>query len=210
METAMETQTLQRVKTYDGVLRSLHMVIGLALLVLILTGSVVDYFAHGVARDAIWQLHIYAGYSLILGFLARISWGIVGPRHARWSDMWHPTAWLAALRQRKLHAAPRVGHHALASAAYLAVYGVLLMMAVTGLMLAAVAQSTGPLFAWIGSAAWLEDIVKQPHELGYYFLIGFTLLHIFMLIWHEIRGRQPIAQSMVSGYQYLPLAPEEK
>lgn len=206
----METQTLQRVKTYDGVLRSLHMVIGLALLVLILTGSVVDYFAHGVARDAIWQLHIYAGYSLILGFLARISWGIVGPRHARWSDMWHPTTWLAALRQRKLHAAPRVGHHALASAAYLAVYGVLLMMAVTGLMLAAVAQSTGPLFAWIGSAAWLEDIVKQPHELGYYFLIGFTLLHIFMLIWHEIRGRQPIAQSMVSGYQYLPLAPEEK
>ena len=43
----MGTQLLQRVKPHDGVLRSLHMVLGVAILVLILTGSVMDYFANG-------------------------------------------------------------------------------------------------------------------------------------------------------------------
>lgn len=199
----MQTQTFQRVKAYDGLLRIIHLVNGLAIASLILTGSVADYFEHGAARDAIWQLHIYAGYSLIIGLAARIAWGLVGPRHARWSDMWHPRAWWTALRQRRLHLPPRVGHHVLASAVYLLVYGVLLMMAVTGLTLAAVEQSAGPLAGWLGDAVWLKDLVKEPHELGYDFLIGFTLIHIAMLVWHEARGGQPVAQSMVSGYQYL-------
>jgi cytochrome b len=32
--------------------------------------------------------------------------------------------------------------------------------------------------------------------------MGFVLLHIAALIWHEYKDKTPLAQSMVTGYQY--------
>jgi len=32
--------------------------------------------------------------------------------------------------------------------------------------------------------------------------MGFVLLHIAALIWHECKDKTPLAQSMVTGYQY--------
>jgi cytochrome b561 len=50
--------------------------------------------------------------------------------------------------------------------------------------------------------AWLEDTFEEPHEIIYYLLMGFVLLHIAALIWHEYKDKTPLAQSMVTGYQY--------
>jgi cytochrome b len=161
-----------------------------------------DLFDKGSSETALWQLHIYLGYALVLGIVARLAWGLVGPRHARFSDMWHPAAWWQAVRHVNFKAKPRFGHHTLASAAYLLVYLLLIVMAVTGLGLAAVEQSTGPFNVWFGDMAWLEDAFEEPHEIIYYLLMGFVLLHIAALIWHECKDKTPLAQSMVTGYQY--------
>jgi cytochrome b len=161
-----------------------------------------DLFDKGSSENALWQLHIYLGYALVLGIVARLAWGLVGPRHARFSDMWHPAAWWQAVRHGNFKAKPRFGHHTLASAAYLLVYLLLIVMAITGLGLAAIEQSTGPFNVWFGDMAWLEDTFEEPHEIIYYLLMGFVLLHIAALIWHEYKDKTPLAQSMVTGYQY--------
>ena len=75
-------------------------------------------------------------------------------------------------------------------------------MAVTGLGLAAIEHSAGPFNAWLGDAAWLEDFFEEPHEIIYYFLMGFIVIHIAALIWHETQDKTPLAQAMVTGYQY--------
>lgn len=198
----MEKITYQRQKVYDPALRLIHLWNGLAILFLITTIWLSDLFDKGSSETTLWQLHIYLGYALVLGLVVRIAWGLVGPRHARFSDMWHPAAWWQAIRHFDFNSKPRFGHHSLASAAYLLVYLLLIVMAVTGLGLAAIEQSMGPFNAWFGDMAWLEDTFEEPHEIIYYVLMGFVCLHIAALIWHEHKDKTPLAQSMVTGYQY--------
>lgn len=198
----MEKLTYTRQKVYDPILRLIHMWNGLAILFLILTIWLSDLFEKGVGEDALWQLHIYLGYALAVGFIARLVWGIVGPGHARFSDMWHPAAWWDAVRNFNLHARPRFGHNTLASGVYLLFYILLAAMVATGLGLAAVEHSTGPFNAWLGDMAQLEDVFEEPHEFIYTLLMGFVAVHIAALIWHEKKDKAPLAQSMVTGYQY--------
>lgn len=198
----METLTYRRQKVYDPALRLIHLWNGLAILFLMVTIWLSDLFEKGVGEDTLWQLHIYIGYALVLGIVARLTWGIIGPNHARFFDMWHPAAWWEAVRHFNFQAKPRFGHNTLASGAYLLVYLLLMVMAVTGLGLAAVEHSMGPLNAWIGDMPWLKEVFEEPHELIYNLLIGFVLIHIAALIWHEHKDKTPLAQAMVTGYQY--------
>ncbi len=85
-----------------------------------------------------------------MGLAARIIWGIMGPQYARFSDMWHPAAWVNAVRWRKFQVNPRAGHHILASGVYLVIYLLLIAMVITGLGLAAIEQNMGPLNSWLG------------------------------------------------------------
>lgn len=198
----MQTLTYRRHKVYDPVLRIIHASNGLTILFMMVTVWLSELFERGVGEDTLWTVHIYLGYALVAGLVARLFWGLVGPAHARFSDMWHPAAWWNAARNFKLIAPHRVGHDSLASAVYLLVYGLLAVMAVTGLSLAAIEHGMGPLDVWIGDMPWLKHTFKEPHELIYSLLIVFVVAHIAALIWHEIRDRTPLAQSMVSGYQY--------
>ncbi len=198
----METLSYRRQKVYDPVLRLMHMWNGMVILFLMMTIWVSELFEKGVGEDTLWQLHIYLGYALVVGIVSRLVWGLVGPRHARFTDMWHPSAWWHAIRNVDLQAKPRFGHNTLASGVYLVVYVLLVVMAITGLGLAAVEHSMGPFDAWLGDMAWLKDVFEEPHEIIYYFLMGFVVLHIAALIWHEHKDKTPLAQSMVTGYQY--------
>lgn len=198
----METITFQRQKVYDPVLRLIHLWNGLTILFLMTTVWLSDLFEKGVGEKTLWQLHIYIGYALVVGIIARLVWGVVGPRHARFSDMWHPIVWWDAVRNFNLHAKPHFGHNTLASAAYLLVYLLLITMAITGLGLAAVEQSMGPFNTWIGDMPWLKELFEEPHELIFYLLMGFVVIHITALIWHEYKDKTPHAQAMVTGYQY--------
>lgn len=200
----METLTYQREKVYDPVLRILHAWNALAILLLIMSVWLEDMAGKMVDEDVIWQFHIVLGYGLTLGLIARIIWGLVGPSHARFSDMWHPAAWWRAIRNFNFRSQPRLGHDMLASGAYLAVYGLLLVMAVTGLGLAAAEFDTGPFHAWFADVAWNEDWFEEPHEIIYNLLMLFVVIHIAALIWHECKDKIPLAQAMVSGYKYLP------
>ena len=198
----MEIMTYRRQKVYDPALRLMHLWNGLAIIFLMVTIWLSELFEKGVGEDTLWQVHIYIGYALVVGLIARLAWGFVGPKHARFSDMWHPSAWWDAVRNFNLQAKPRFGHNTLASGAYLLVYILLTVMAITGLSLAAVEHSMGPLNPWLGDATWLKELFKEPHELIYYGLMGFVVVHIAALIWHEHKDKTPIAQAMVTGYQY--------
>lgn len=198
----MEYITYRRQKVYDPALRLIHLWNGLAILFLMVTIWLSNLFEKGVGEDTLWQLHIYIGYALVVGIVARLAWGIVGPSHARFSDMWHPTAWWDAVRYFNLNAKPRFGHNTLASGAYLMVYLFLIIIAITGLGLAAIEHSMGPLNNWIEDMPWLKDVFEEPHELLYYLLMSFVVVHIAALIWHEYKDKIPLAQAMVTGYQY--------
>lgn len=199
----MTRQVLVREKVYDPILRTLHAWNGVAILLLVSSSLVAGWLGYSPEATSLWRFHVWAGYALVLGLAGRIAWGLNGPAHARLSALWHGREWLLALRERRLFTAPDAfGHHPLASAAYLAFYLVILTMAVTGLALAAIEQGRGPLVMWLGHDVTLKPLFKPVHDFLEEFVWGFIVLHIAALILHEAHHGVPMAQAMVSGYQY--------
>jgi cytochrome b len=199
----MARQILIREKVYDPVLRILHAWNGLAVLLLVLSSLAAEALAYTPEAAALWRLHVWAGYALVLGLVGRVAWGINGPGHARWSALWHWRQWIAALRDRKFFSEPaEFGHEPLASAVYLAFYVVVLVMASTGLALAAIEQGRGPLVFLLGHDVALKHLFKTPHEILEKLVWAYIASHIAALILHEVRHGVPMAQAMVSGYQY--------
>lgn len=135
----------ERRRVYDPALRFLHWWNAAAIVALLATGWGVELFEHGALERAVWTVHVYAGHGLVLGLATRLAWAFVGLRHARLADMWHPQAWRRVLTDFRLPDRHRWGHDPLASAAFLALYGMLAVMAVTGLALAASELGMGPL-----------------------------------------------------------------
>lgn len=199
----MAQMLLSRAKVFDPILRSIHAWNGLAILLLILSAQIAAWIEFTPEATALWRFHVWAGYALVLGLVARLSWGLNGPKHARLAAMWHLRVWWQALRTRRWFVEPEgYGHHPLASGAYLAFYLIVLVMAATGLALAAIDQGHGPLVAWLGHDLPLKALFKSPHDFLEEFVIGFVVLHLAALILHEARHGVPMAQAMVSGFQY--------
>ncbi|MDP3420875.1 MAG: cytochrome b/b6 domain-containing protein [Thiobacillus sp.] len=203
----MSHSNIQSRRVYDPLLRVLHWAIALSVVALIISSQLAEAFEDGPWESATWNLHILAGYGLTVALLTRLLWGLVGPASARWRDLWHPATWKASLKSLRLPSAHRVGHDPIASLAYLFAYGVMALMVVTGLGLAASEFNTGPLAAWLGNAGWVEDLTEDPHEFGFALMLGFVGLHMAALVFHQLRGER-VAQSMVTGKQYLDANPE--
>ena len=199
----MNTVTYRRHKTYDPVLRLIHWTLVVAILCLFATELAADLFPKGPAREAIWHSHVFAGFGLAAAVGLRLIWGVVGTAHARWSDFWHPAVWL---RRRKADA-NAFGHDQMASLAYLGLYAVLLGMVATGFIAAAGYFDLGPLAGQGITKDWAHDF-KEIHGVVANLILAFILVHVGALIFHERRGA-PMAQAMVSGWQYRPL-PEDK
>lgn len=202
MEPKHEIQSLSRQKVYDPVLRLLHLVMGVSILGLLLTGKAGEFMEEGSAKGGLWTLHIALGYVLSGTLLTRLAWGLVGPKHARWSDMLHLRTWWETLRTRMRPSVERFGHDPLASLAYLLFYLLAFGAATTGLGLAALEHNRGPLASWLFDAVWLEEAFEEPHEVAGTLILFFILIHLGALVWHEVREGIPLAQGMVSGFQY--------
>jgi Ni/Fe-hydrogenase 1 B-type cytochrome subunit len=203
LEDAMNVTNEERRRIYDVVLRSLHWWNAAAIATLLATGWGSELFEHGASERTVWAAHVYAGYGLIVGLVARIVWGLVGPRHARFTDMWHPRVWREALTRFRFPA-HRWGHDPIASAVYLAVYGMLAVLAVTGLALAATERGAGPLAGTALDQVWLGKLFHEPHEFFANFIAAFIVVHVCALWVHQRFGGVPVAQSMWTGVQVRP------
>lgn len=206
----MHGPTYERRYVFDGLLRFIHWWNALTILLLIATALISEAFEHGPLERTLWQSHVFLGYGLIGGLAARFVWGLVGPQSARLSDLWHPRAWLQAVRTSRLPMEQRLGHDPLASLAFLLIYAALLIMAGTGLALAAIELDMGPLAAQLGDSAGFKKLLKEPHEFIFNLICIFIVIHIGAVMFHEWRGRVRIARSMLTGYQYHRVDGEAK
>ncbi|WP_158998666.1 cytochrome b/b6 domain-containing protein [Pigmentibacter ruber] len=208
LKRSLELEKYERRKIYDYVLIFLHWWNALSIFCLMLTIwfkpllKPIDNW-----KEVLYSFHTYIGYSLIFGIILRIIWGIIGSKHARFFNMFHPKLYLKVIKTKNIKLLKREewGHDILGSLAYLKIYLLLLIQAVTGLYLAAKVLSIGPLLNFLtftNEKSLLDKVMKKSHEIIYYILIIFIIIHIFMLIYTEVKDKIPIAQSMLSGFQY--------
>lgn len=132
--------------------------------------------------------HMLAGLMLVATVVFRLAWGLVGTRHARFSDF--------SLRPRELTGYLRgvvsggghrwVGHNPASSWAALAMLAVALMMGASGLSMT------------LGIA---PEWVEEAHEVLANAFLAVALLHLAGLAVHVLRHHDALPLSIISGHK---------
>jgi len=202
----IEEQNLIVKKIYDPFLRFLHWWNALSVFSLMLTIWLKKFISpYNNGKEIIYRYHTIIGYALVVGLIARGFWGIIGPKYAKFNNMFYFKDYIELLKTRKYNNSLHWGHDRYAGLFYIIFYLLMLYQAFSGLYLAAKKYDMGLFTSFIAYSkekTSLSILLKDIHEIIFYLTMAFTLLHVFMLIFHEIKNKYPLVQSMFSGNQY--------
>lgn len=154
-------------------------------------------------------LHVVAGYTVLGLVLFRLVWGVIGTRHARFTNFVRsPAAVLAYLRDVvRIHARRYVGHNPAGGAMVIALLGSLVFTAVTGLALYGHGEFSGPLAGLLqGVPDWLGNALEETHEFFANFTLLLVVLHVAGVILASLQHGENLVRSMFTGrkQQELP------
>jgi cytochrome b len=143
--------------------------------------------------DEIEQVHVAAGYVIAGLVVARVIWGFVGPRHARFGDFVRPPREvLAYLREVALLRAPRfIGHNPAGGAMVIALLLMLTATCITGYMMTTDAY-------W--GAKWVEAV----HESAAHLTIGLIVVHVIGVLVASFEHRENLVKAMITGRKEAP------
>jgi cytochrome b len=163
-------------RTVDAFTRTLH-----ALLALSFVGAYVT------AESEIFRLvHVSLGYTLGGLLVARGVWGVVGPRHARWSAMWGKLKGLGAWWHGLLAGQPAWRQ---AQNLYMA-----LSVAVVLLLIAPVVLS-----GYVTYQEWMGEWMEEVHEFFGNFMLMAVLAHVAGVVLLSLLRRRNLAAPMLTG-----------
>ncbi|MEZ5933464.1 MAG: cytochrome b/b6 domain-containing protein [Alphaproteobacteria bacterium] len=134
------------------------------------------------------RIHERAGY-VVLGLLAfRVIWGMVGSRHARFSDFVKPPMRVLGylLDILRGHAARYLGHNPAGGAMILA-------------LIAGAALTAGSGWLSTTDALWGVAWVEELHEAAAYGTVALVGLHVLGVIAASLSHRENLVLAMVTG-----------
>lgn len=211
-----------RVYVWDRVVRTTHWGIAFSLLALSITGIYMGDPYMSVAGEArqhfvtgtVKTIHSYAAIVFTLCVLSRIAWMFPGRGYASWRaffpttrarlrSMWKTFLFYIFLRAKP---PPETGHNALAGFAYIAVFGLYLVMISTGLGLYGLSAHVEsplrfmavlvPLFGHEQTALWIHHVVM-------WLLIGFFVHHLYSSILMDAVEKNGLMASIVTGWKWV-------
>lgn len=173
------------------------------LIVLAVAGSWATHYA-GVEWFA-W--HRRLGYTVLVLVTFRIVWGFVGTRHARFGHFLRgPRAILDYLRGRTTERP--VGHNPVGALGVVAMLGVLLVQASTGLFANDEIMNAGPFYGWIDPA--LSNRLTTLHRQSSDVLLVLIGVHVLAVAWHVLGQRRPLVSAMLTGRKAVADVPAEQ
>jgi cytochrome b len=150
--------------------------------------------------------HRRCGYTTLVLVLFRVAWGFVGTRHARFGGFLRgPGAIADYLRGR---GPVPVGHSPLGALSVLAMLGVLLVQACTGLFANDEIMNAGPFYGWIDPAS--SNSITSLHRSVSELLLALIALHLAAVAWFVGVRRQPLLRAMITGTKPAALVPERQ
>ena len=165
------------VRVWDPFVRAFHW--------LLVAGFVVNYFE--LVRSG-KLAHQVVGYVVLALIAARILWGFLGPRHARFADYVARTGTIRrhigeilAHRDRRY-----LGHNPAGGAMVLALLVVTILVGVTG---------------WLNTTYWFfgSDVMEGTHEILANLMLGLVGFHVLGVIHASWRHRENLVLSMLTG-----------
>ncbi|WP_100657964.1 cytochrome b/b6 domain-containing protein [Alteromonas flava] len=177
---------MQKVRIYDLPTRLFHGLFALAFITAFGIANFVD------DESNVFSFHMLAG--LIMGFciIWRIIWGVVGTRHARWSDFTFAPAklkhYLAEAYTGRKHSF--AGHNPASSWAAVLMILLGILMVTTGCLM----------ILGLGG-----EIMEEAHELIANTFLLVVVLHIAGIVIHQLQYKDNMHHSMLHGYKRITM-----
>lgn len=181
-----------QIKVWDPLVRGFHWVL------------VSAFFIAYLTEDNLMTLHVWAGYTIGAALLVRILWGLVGTRHARFTDfVTSPKTALQYVKDTLMLRAKRYLGHNPAGGLMIIVMIVSLVITVTsGIALYGAAEQAGPLAAtFAGGGEFWEDALEGLHEFFANFTLFLVAIHVAGVVLESLIHRENLVASMINGFK---------
>ena len=217
-----QSPTFRRLYVWELPVRFYHWVNAVCVFALMATGFLIGHPVRIAYADEAYQqywfgtvrlIHFIAAFVFFFNFLVRIYWGFVGNRYARWSNFIPHTG--KQLReivetlkidilQVKMRGELAIGHNALAGFIYFLSFLVFLFQAFTGFALySSMSSSLLPrTFAWAVPLMGGDGVVRQWHHLFLWFFVVFTIIHVYLVFYHDFVEGRGTTSSMFGGWKF--------
>lgn len=186
----VQTQRTEQVRVWDPLVRIFHW-------------SLVAAFATAfIVEDDLLGVHVWAGYLVLALIAVRLVWGIVGTRHARFTDFVRgPRQVLDYLRESLRLAAPRhLGHNPLGGAMVVALLALVGLTGLTGMALYGAQELSGPLAGLMsGTSPFVGEALEETHEVLANVTLVFIAAHVAGVLFSSFAHRENLIASMLTG-----------
>jgi Ni/Fe-hydrogenase 1 B-type cytochrome subunit len=218
---------MYRVYVWELPVRLYHWVNALAVVVLCVTGYLIGTpVIHPASGEASFNytfgwvrfVHFAAAFVFFFNFVFRIYWGFAGNTYANWKNFLPlgvnalQRQWREAINvfkvdilQLKIEPVESIGHNAIAGWTYFTIFLAFLFQCLTGFGLyAAMSDSWFPkLFAWIVPLMGGDFAVRQWHHMAMWAFIIFTMLHVYLVFYHDYVEGRGVISSMAGGWKFV-------
>jgi Ni/Fe-hydrogenase 1 B-type cytochrome subunit len=212
----------RRIYVWELPVRAFHWINALAITTLGITGIIIGKpFSVSYTHEASFQywfgtvrfIHFTAGYVFLFNMLVRTYWGFAGNKFARWSTF-IPTTRAAFqeivevlkidILQVGVKGSIHIGHNRLAGLIYFITTFIFFFQALTGFALYGPMSHTilGKLAAWVVPLMGGEMAVRQWHHAMLWFYVLFTLVHVYLVFYHDYVEGRGTTSSMVGGWKF--------
>jgi Ni/Fe-hydrogenase 1 B-type cytochrome subunit len=208
-----------RVYVWQVPVRLTHWLNVVALMFLIATGLYLGspYLTSGYERSFLAGdmrfIHYVAGYLLLMMVLLRIYWMFAGNEYSNWRrffplteqnrrDLIGGLKFYAFLERKPPYA---VGHTVAAGFSYFFVFLMFIFEIISGFALYYINQPSTVhlvLGGWLLSLMHLHN-VRLWHHLVMYFLIVFTLIHVYIAWYLDSKERNGVMGSIFGGFKFV-------
>lgn len=214
--------TFHRVYVWELPVRFYHWLNALAVVLLIVTGYVISNPTTIRFGDEAYQqywfgtvrfVHFCSAFVFFFNFLVRIYWGFVGNEFSRWTNFIpHTRAQWREIKetlrvdimQTQTRGELAIGHNALAGFVYFLSFLVFLFQVTTGFALySSMSSALLPrMFAWMVPLMGGDFAVRQWHHACMWFFIVFTIIHVYLVFYHDYVEGRGTTSSMVGGWKF--------
>lgn len=187
---------------WDPLLRALHWWMALAMMAQFTSGAILLTLGDDMSDVLMGKIdivHYYGGYAFAAGLVLRIIWLFVGPSTARWRDLLPLTSAQRRICRETLSCylsgfrrpiSAYRGHNAFAGPAYLAFFFIAAAQMILGITLSLMSDSEA-----------MTSPLMTIHEWGFFLLLAFVMVHVVLVIAHEIAGRHGLISAMIHGHK---------
>ena len=223
----MTTTTYDRVYVWQAPVRMYHWVNASCVFLLVATGLIIGrppaFMSAAEASASYWFgwvrfLHYVAAFLMTAAFMVRVYWMFKGNKYARW-DAFIPSSfsmfrrqvreawsvlWVDILQIQK-EPIDYVGHNGLAAFSYFAIFLATIFQIVTGFALYAPMSSFWGvhLVTWVSPMMGGDAVVRLWHHLFAWVFVMFTLIHVYLSIFHDMTEGKGEISSIITGARFV-------